>query len=167
VEIANHESTDPQRIVRQAERLRMEADSAARRGLDDNLRYDEVWCVFDRDEHAHFDEAIDKAAAIKLSLAVSNPCFELWILLHFQDQASGLTRHLAADKVRKHLPGYNKKITFTELSAAGHTGQAIKRAKRMEDDARELGKWTDNPTSGVWKLVENLCHESNVPIARL
>jgi hypothetical protein len=37
----------------------------------------------------------------------------------------------------------------------------------MEDDARKSGKWTDNPTSGVWKLVENLCHESNVPIARL
>jgi hypothetical protein len=167
VVIADHETTDPKQIVQQAKVLRADAEGAAKRGRDDNLRYDEVWCVFDRDEHAHFDEAINQATANELSLAVSNPCFELWILLHFQTHTSRLTRELALEKVRKHLPDYNKKITFTELSAAGHTGQAIKYAKRMEDDARALGKWTDNPTSGVWKLVENLCHESNVPIARL
>lgn len=75
VEIAEHEATDPKQIVEQAKRLRAEADRQAKHMHDDNLRYDQVWCVFDRDEHAHFDEAINQALDNKLDLAVSNPCF--------------------------------------------------------------------------------------------
>jgi hypothetical protein len=84
--IAEHESTDPKQIVVQAKGLRASANREARRMRDSNLGYDQVWCVFDRDEHVYFDEAIKQALDNKLSLAVSNPCFELWILIHFQAQ---------------------------------------------------------------------------------
>ncbi len=40
--------------------------------------HDEVWCVFDKDTHPHFDEAILHAKRHGISVAVSNPCFELW-----------------------------------------------------------------------------------------
>src|ERR1700674_3085350 len=46
-------------------------------------RYDEVWCVFDFDEHPFIPEAKQKAQANGIRVAMSNPCFELWLMLHF------------------------------------------------------------------------------------
>lgn len=165
VEIAEHEATDPKQIVEQAKRLRADADRSAKRMHDDNLRYDQVWCVFDRDEHAHFDEAINQALDNKLDLAVSNPCFELWILIHFQDQTSSLTRQDAASKVRHFIPGYEKSISLAELT--GRASEAVRRARKMESNATERGKATDNPSTGVWQLVMKLCEDSKVDIASI
>lgn len=162
VEIAKHETTDPKQIVEQAKRLRAAADREANRMHDDNLRYDQTWCVFDRDEHVHFDEAINQASDNRLDLAVSNPCFELWILVHFQAQTGGLTRQDARNKVRNYIPEYDKNISFGELK--GRTDKAARRASKMESDARESGKATDNPTTSVWRLVEKLCAGSEVEI---
>lgn len=165
VEVAEHEGTDPKQIVEQAKRLRADAERQAKRMRDENLRYDQVWCVFDRDEHHHFDEAINQALDNKLALAVSNPNFELWILIHFQDQTASLTRQDAAHKVGTYIPGYDKKISFAELQ--GRTSKAVWRARKMESNATERGKATDNPTSGVWRLVERLCEDSKVDITAL
>jgi hypothetical protein len=62
VDIAEHGGTDPKQVVEQAKSLRADADHEAKRMRDDNLRYDQVWCVFDRDEHAHFYEAVNQAS---------------------------------------------------------------------------------------------------------
>lgn len=61
-------------------------------------KWDEVYCIFDRDEHVHYRQALEVAAKLdgklkpKDALATpprfisipSIPCFELWYLLHFQ-----------------------------------------------------------------------------------
>jgi hypothetical protein len=54
---------------------------------------DEVWCVFDVDEHPKLAEARDQANANGIQLAVSNPCFELWLLLHFQEHRAHAGGH--------------------------------------------------------------------------
>lgn len=162
IEIAEHETTDPKQIVEQAKRLRSDAIREAKRMHDDNLRYDQVWCVFDRDQHVYFDEAINQALDNALDLAVSNPCFELWILVHFQDQTAGLDRKDARRKVKTYIPNYDKSITFGELK--GRTVKAARRASKIESNAKERGKATDNPTTGVWKLVHKLCEGSKVEI---
>ena len=46
---------------------------------------DEFWAVFDRDEHPNFSDALHRAKAAGVHVAYSNPCFELWVVLHFQD----------------------------------------------------------------------------------
>jgi len=49
--------------------------------------FDQIWCVFDHEgcnKHPSLDEAIDKAKAHKLKVALSVPCFEFWYLLHIQ-----------------------------------------------------------------------------------
>ena len=46
---------------------------------------DEVWAVFDRDEHPNFDQAIDRCRRAGVRVARSNPCFELWLILHEKD----------------------------------------------------------------------------------
>lgn len=44
---------------------------------------DQVWAVFDRDEHPNFDEAVALCEAKGVKVGRSNPCFEPWLILHF------------------------------------------------------------------------------------
>lgn len=51
-------------------------------------RYDRVYCVFDRDQHTDFTSALETVKNfndqnIPFVAITSNPCFEFWILLHF------------------------------------------------------------------------------------
>jgi hypothetical protein len=46
---------------------------------------DEVWAVFDRDEHPNFDEAVGLCVAKRIGVARSNPCFEICLILHRAD----------------------------------------------------------------------------------
>lgn len=46
---------------------------------------DEVWAVFDRDENPNYDKSVERCEAVGVRVARSNPCFELWLILHFQD----------------------------------------------------------------------------------
>lgn len=48
-------------------------------------RRDQIWVVVDRDEHPRFDEAIKLCAAKGIFVARSNPCFEIWLILHQQE----------------------------------------------------------------------------------
>jgi hypothetical protein len=41
------------------------------------IPYNQVWCVFDRDEHSKIHEAFDRAKAHGIEIVFSNPCFEL------------------------------------------------------------------------------------------
>ncbi|WP_439660927.1 RloB family protein [Lentzea sp. HUAS TT2] len=117
---------------------------AAKMRENDRGGFDEYWCVVDVDD---FDigEAIVEAGATGISLAVSNPCFEVWLILHFVDCAAGLSSpKAAAEKLRRHLPGYTKgMLDFAVL--AERVDKAVERAK-------SLG--AGNPSSDVWRLVE-------------
>ena len=68
---------DPGSIVKRAKRIqdkeRLKHD-----------KYDQVFCVFDRDEHATFATACNEARSSGFSPVCSWPCFEYWILLHFR-----------------------------------------------------------------------------------
>lgn len=46
---------------------------------------DEVWAVFDRDKHPRYEEAVEHCRAHGVKVARSNPCFEVWLILHEQD----------------------------------------------------------------------------------
>ena len=51
----------------------------------------EVWCVFDRDSHPSYQEAFEMASRNKrIRLCWSNPCIELWFLMHFLKLPCGL-----------------------------------------------------------------------------
>jgi hypothetical protein len=49
--------------------------------------FDEVWCVFDHEfppDNALFWPAVELARRSGILLSVSNPAFEVWVLLHFR-----------------------------------------------------------------------------------
>jgi RloB-like protein len=55
-------------------------------------RFDSVYCVIDRDSHHHFAEAINLAdKSEKVTVIVSYPCFEYWLLLHFNESRKPYT----------------------------------------------------------------------------
>lgn len=145
---------DPRALVERAAELRDEARGRADREGDDNLAYDEVWCVFDVDAHARLPEARRIAKREAVQLAVSNPCFELWLILHFAEQAAHLHPRRAGQLLQKHLPGYAKRIRFDDL--AGGYEEATRRAialDRRHADARTDGA---NPSTGVYRLTERI-----------
>jgi hypothetical protein len=47
--------------------------------------HDEIWAVFDRDKHPRIDDAVALCVGSRVGVAYSNPCFELWLILHETD----------------------------------------------------------------------------------
>jgi RloB-like protein len=165
VKVADEQGKDPKKLVQLAKAARDNARRAARRDRDDSLKYDEVWCVFDGSEHARLGEAIDQGLVNSIGLAVSNPSFELWILVHFQDQYAFITVENAYDAVRRHIPDYDKHLDFAKVEGRVH--DATRRARKMEMIARRNGRWFDNPSTAVWQLVARLCDQAKIPISKL
>ncbi|MDT8392015.1 MAG: RloB family protein [Lentisphaeria bacterium] len=143
---------------------------------------DEVWVVMDRDSFPphDFDNAINKVKAkdkksVKEALAAkkskkdakryraawSNECFELWILLHFQD----VTHPLARDEIYHKLSdifecNYEKQLKAENLYSLlrkqdGDEAEAITRAEKLWE-SKEPVPSRANPATGVFELVRRL-----------
>lgn len=139
--------TDPVRLIKAA------ADYRARKpGV-----YDEVWCVFDVDR---FDvaKAVAEAEKRDIQVAVSNPCFELWLLLHHADCRGHCADYEAVVlKLKKHLPLYDKSgLDFAEFAGGVH--DAVRRAEALEPSGVE---YAQNPSSSVWVLVKRLLEHAS------
>lgn len=117
---------------------------------------DEVWGVVDRDswEEEHLNELHKWARSrSNYGFALSNPKFEYWLLLHFDDAKGVATGEQCDRKLAKHLPGYNKhvdgqKFTHERIEAA------IDRAKKR--DIPPCTDWPRNTGTTVYKLVEKI-----------
>jgi RloB-like protein len=143
----------PLQLVEKAiEAKRIEARDA-RRGR--GRPHDQIWCMFDRDEHPNFARAIDLANRHAINLAISNPCLELWFILHFEDHTAYIERQ-AAQRRAEELLGCSKVLTESALSAlAERYDEARRRAVKLhethEGDGSPPGT---NPSSGVWRLID-------------
>lgn len=143
----------PLHLVEEAVSRRKTGASEARRG--GGRPYDEIWCVFDVDDHPNFARAVDLARRNGVELAISNPCIELWFILHLEDQTAfidgGDAQRRAAD-----LLGCGKTLTSAALDVlAAHCDDAIDRAHRL--DHKHAGDGSpagENPSSGIAALME-------------
>jgi RloB-like protein len=147
----------PLTVVQDAQRLRDEAATEAKRLQDQNLRYDEVWAVYDTDDHPHLPEARRLAEQQGIKLAISNPCFELWALLHFQDQRASIHRDKVRPALQAHMPGYDKSLTFSPLNPKEAAyAEAVRRAKALDAAAEKHCDAGRNPTTRVYLLTESI-----------
>jgi hypothetical protein len=159
--MAPHEGTDPATVVAAAEDKRAQLKRERRWSSPG----DTVWAVFDGDEHLDTDgkrqrwnDAIQRAASRDINLAVSNPSFELWYLLHFQAQNGALNRSQALSALRGHRPDYEKnRSLFSELHASGLTAVATGLASSLCAQCEDSGwhRWR-NPSTRVHLLVTHL-----------
>lgn len=158
--IVEHQGTDPLTIVKSA------VDAVERERV--WAKGDTGWAVFDGDEHrekleqrTNWERAMALAERHSIRVVVSNPCFELWYLLHFQDQNSSIHRVAANHALKTHLPTYDKSTCiFEKLHTEGPhplTANAIRRAKVLHENNlhNQVPLWT-NPSTRVFELVERL-----------
>jgi len=154
IEIAK-ENGDPWYLVNEAVGAIARARVDAKRERDDNLLFDQVWCIVDVDRHERLHDARALAAAQGIRLAVSNPCFELWALLHFEDQTAFLTSSDAAVRLRVCFPGYEKSLDCTRLLGryAAAKGRAVHLNSMHVLGGQDRGS---NPSSDVWMVGDAL-----------
>ncbi len=53
-----------------------------RPGRDSFEKNDQIWAIFDHDSHPRYEEAVNLCEQHRVQVARSNPCFELWLILH-------------------------------------------------------------------------------------
>jgi hypothetical protein len=83
------------------------AIEARDKSIDEEGEVDEFWCVFDVEwprNHPRLHEAVNKARDNSVKLAISNPCFELWLILHHERHGSWLDND-DARRLRRRLDG--------------------------------------------------------------
>lgn len=142
--------------------------------------YDEKWIVIDRDEvefkgkgfgghtQENFDNAIKSASENGISVACSNPCFELWIVLHFEYLQSVTSRDYVQTKAKDLLNsvlGKNNQIKKIDgmkalkdlyLILKDKTDIARKYAEKLEENE----KIKANPSTGVYRLLDAILPKS-------
>ena len=115
----------------------------------------EAWLVIDKDRYK--DEVIDELfawASTKKNchLAVSNPNFEYWLLLHFVNSP---LRNFEGN-MKKYFPNYDKGIDHSKISDT-NIKQAISRARQKD---RPSSNWPRSQGTTVYKLVEQILKAS-------
>jgi hypothetical protein len=136
-----------------AAKRREAADARLKRGR----ARDQFWCVFDRDEHARLPEAFQLAEAHDIRIAFSDPCLELWFVLHFRNQPAHIERHPAQDDSAGYLH-CRKNLTRSALEALVERYETAKK-RAIELDVKHASDGCaprSNPSSEVWKLVDEI-----------
>ena len=83
-------------------------------------------------------------------LLVSNPCIELWYLLHFEECHAELTQNACIKKLKRHLEHYTKgALALNEKQQlSDKTSGAMERAQVLET--------YNNPSTTIYKMIELL-----------
>ena len=145
----------PLDLVKRAVKAKEKSDREAKRRQ--GRAYDQTWRVFDRDDHPHFAEACDLARSNGIQLALSNPCIELWLVLHFEDQTAHVDRHTIQRRATA-LTKCEKVLSGTALNnLADAHDEATRRVKDLDKKHQGDGSPPfSNPSSGVWRLVHQI-----------
>lgn len=119
----------------------------------------EIWAVFDRDEHVKFNEAIQQAEAHKIKVAYSNPCFEIWGLMHYRAVDGHIDRHPAQRELHTVHPSYhhddNPVLDVVSLQGEPYK-TALKNAQCALIRREEEGDLRGNPSTTVHLLAEQI-----------
>lgn len=119
--------------------------------------YDEIWCVFDVDAHPNVKQAISEAQQSGIQVAVSNPCFELWLVLHCQDQAASIqSSDIQRDAKKLNLIRGKAIPASAWKTLTDNYDDAKRRARDLDQMHRGVSPPRSNPSTDVWRLVDRL-----------
>jgi len=147
---------NPSRLVQSAINFKDEADE----------EYDQIWCVFDRDDWPpqDFNNAIYKAESHNLKVAYSNEAFELWYVLHFEFLNTGILRDDYIKKMTKLLgKKYQKNSETIYDELINKQATAIRNTEKLLASYNPLNPGQDNPSTTVHLLIKELNQSEESP----
>lgn len=123
--------------------------------------YDRIYCVFDRNGHESFGRARERMATLAgrknkpldIREAISIPCFEFWLLLHYE-KTDAPFNHCAdvIERLRKKLPGYEKAEATIAKQLTPRLKEAVENAAWVENRAERNGY---NPYTSVHHVLQH------------
>ena len=130
-----------------------------RRGGSDSFEEnDQIWAIFDRDDHPNFSEAVNRCEISGVRVARSNPCFELWLILHKVDFDGPDDRHAVQSRLRAHCPEYDprqgKRVNCAAL--LGQINDAERRVERQLSARHAEGNAFGRPSTTVFQLTQEI-----------
>lgn len=105
--------------------------------------FEQVYAVFDRDDHDSYFEALklaesldgklrnDARQAVTFKAIASVPSFELWLLLHYEDILAPRHRDEVLRRLKQHIPGYEKGAGGTFSITSERMETAMQRAQQL------------------------------------
>lgn len=152
--------TQPIQVVQYARALFQKGDE--RKGILPKA-FEQVYAVFDRDDHHSYLGALQLAESLNGKLRnddkqvvtfraiASVPSFELWLLLHFEDIQAPLHRDEVNQRLKQYLPAYEKGAGNAFAITREHLEVATQRAERL---AARFSAYTDpEPYTAIVELV--------------
>ncbi len=127
---------------------------------------DTFWLCIDRDrwDEGSLSEVLQECRQKGYGIAVSNPCFELWILLHHEDltpqtpcNARGLN-----ERLKELLNGYKKTCCRSFAITQEMVSSAIDRARSSGSDADFI---PPAPNTHVYKIMDALAAREPISLA--
>lgn len=155
--------TEPIQVVEYARELFESGDP--HKGIRPRV-FEQVYAVFDRDDHHTFHEALVRAREldgklkndlrqpIKFTAIPSRPNFEFWLLLHFEDIHHLMPRDEVMRRLKRHIPGYEKGMGQAFAATKANLQMAIARARALAEKA-DPGD-DHEPYTGMVDLVDLL-----------
>jgi hypothetical protein len=139
-----HREPDPLNLVQAAIKYRDQNQM---------LPGDEIWCVFDVENpipHQTLEKALELSRTKRINVALSNPCFEVWLLSHFDRLTRSMTTNEAKRKFSSGWESWPQGLDSRKVL------DAIENAKELQrlhiENATSHPR--DNPSSGVHSIFE-------------
>lgn len=107
---------------------------------------DKDYLLYDLDK----EDIIERLKNVKATLIGSNPCIELWFLLHYCSQKSETTTEDCIKKLKQNIKQYKKGVIDDNIKkkmVECHQ-KATERAKSMN--------WPENPSTNIHLIIEDL-----------
>jgi hypothetical protein len=130
---------------------------------------DEFWVCLDADhwmEPSHIGnlrEVIRLCNQKQYRLAICNPCFELWLLLHFEDHTGQELRNCASvvEALRIVANGYQKGAVTRLPITAELVHLARERARRLDNDNRDP---PTGPAARIHRILDSLLERDSIDL---
>lgn len=151
IKVLRDKASDPASVL---EKLKSELKILKRPG-NKSQSQDQAWVVIDKDSWS--DNQVKPLSDWSKTdpqhgFALSNPNFEYWLLLHFEDPPGIGSPRDCLSKLRNHLPGYKKHIDI-RMFTINCIETAVNRAKAQPPLTID---WPRTTGTTVYRLVEKL-----------
>jgi hypothetical protein len=92
-----------------------------------------------------------------MNICLSNPCFELWFLLHYTYYTSPCCCNELLAKLKEYIPNYQKNLNvfdILDLMQKNALANAKKLTERPKDSGRIKSIRENSPMTSVYEIVE-------------